>query len=251
MTPYTRTAFAHLLPTLGLLCLASLAHASDLFSKGKPTEMVVGAPLMADTTAGGYPIYPGTGNWRFFKSASETGGARGEATAVQLGWVAMFEMLEPPYNDFVAQEITMNLSSGGVNDYWTGKPCSGTHLVVVNKAQRQDDNCLTIDTKLGNMGSGESTMFVIRSTQSASNGRVLALAFTLPVHLLGLPADANGNWTPAGVESDPAKAAVLNRVTEWAKLLQDASRRALDFSKPQDAFASVPSYRSLMPSLAN
>ncbi|WP_342617562.1 hypothetical protein [Rhodoferax sp. GW822-FHT02A01] len=228
------------------LLLSSAVHATDIFASGKPVEMSVGAEVKPDFTVGGYSIYQGAGNWRLFKSESSTSSARGEATSVNLGWVSLFELVDPQTNAYVGMDMTVNLSSGGPNDYWTGNPCAGVHLAAVNKAQGQDDNCMTIDVKAGPTGSKGAENFIVRSTQSASSGRLFAIAIALPIRMLGLPDSSDANWTSAAVEADPAKAAVLNRVKEWAVQLQDASRKAIGFSKPQDAFAAVPSYRTLM-----
>jgi len=46
---------------------------------------------------------------------------------------------------------------------------------------------------------------------------------------------------------DAKKQEVLDRLTKWAELLQDASIQAFDFSKPQDVYAKIPLLGSLLP----
>ena len=125
MKARTPLRHAKILPALALLCFATTAPCADLFTKGTPVETSIGAALGTDTTAGGYAIYPGAGTWRFYKSAADASSARGEATAVQLGWISLFDLADARTTAYVGMDMTVNLTGGGVNDYWTGRPCAG------------------------------------------------------------------------------------------------------------------------------
>jgi hypothetical protein len=229
---------------MGALALPTLA--ADLFKGGKPEPFEKGAPLEPSSTFGGYPIYQGDGGWRISDVRSTMSDARGEADAVNMGTLVVTQN-EPNNAWFASMAVTINLSSGGLNAYWTGSPCGGNHLVAVNKGKGKNDNCLTVDVSSFQQGTRFVSYFKLLITQGESAGRRYVTQLSLNAELLGFRETAPGDWSVEAVQKAPNRKAFTDRLQQWAESLQDASERALAFSKPQDAFVQVPSYRSLMP----
>jgi hypothetical protein len=68
----------------------------------------------------------------------------------------------------------------------------------------------------------------------------------LNLELLGFTETREQDWSPEAIRTSPQRKGFVEQLQKWAEALQDASARAIDFSKPQDAFAKVPSLRTLM-----
>jgi hypothetical protein len=63
---------------------------------------------------------------------------------------------------------------------------------------------------------------------------------------LGVRGTYLADWQADAIQASAEKKAFVERLKKWAVSLQDASSRAVEFSKPADAFAAVPSYRTLV-----
>ncbi len=229
----------------GATSLSSFAN--DLFPDGNPIDFTKNAPLEAGSTLGGYSVYPGDSGWRYIRVASSMSNTFGESQSVKFGTAVLYQ-LEPDDRDYAVMSVQVNLTGAGPNVFFSGSPCSGTHAVAVNKGQRKDDNCLTIDVATTQVENGSTPFFDIHIVQSKSAGRIYVIDLRLTTGMFGFHNTSPADWSAQALEKSPARQDFLQRLASWAGRLQDASERALDFSQPKDAFDKVPSYRTLIPS---
>lgn len=231
-----------------LLALAlgvSPALSADLFPDGKAVSYTQGDVLGADTTSGGYPIYRGDGAWRIWEVNSAMSGARGNADAIKRG-AAVFLHIEPNGELFAVMSIVTNLTSTGQNQYLSGNPCGGSHLLSNNKGAGLEDNCMKVDPVSMKSSNGDLTLLSVTVIQSRSAGRSYFTEVQLNPELLGFRGTGVADWSADAVKASPEKSALVARIGTWAGVLQDASFRALEFNKPQEAFNNVPSFRTLI-----
>ena len=223
----------------------STAHifAADLFQDGKLRPINSGDLIVATDTIGGYPIFQDDGRWKFAsgKESASTGGV----SAIKMG-SALLDYYQGTYL-LARQSLFASLDVGGQNNFWTGSPCSIGHLVIRNKGQGQQDNCMTIDPKIVNLGAIPTLFLTIVLTNTGSSGRYYQMSLYVNADLLGVRSTGLGDWTKEELKAKPYKQEALSRLTAWAEPLQDASIRALDFSKPQDVYAKIPSLMTLLP----
>jgi hypothetical protein len=228
-----------------LLCASSAFGATDFFVDGKPVDYTPGSFLDPTITVGGYPVFSAGEPWKIFKVTSSSSGALGDAASINMGSIVLTQG-EPDGSAFATMFFTTNLSNSGTNQYWTGSPCGGTHLVAVNKGSGKDDNCMTIDASSYQSGEKFITYFSIRSTHGASGGRRIVLELRLNADMLGFRNTAPSNWTVETVSSNPVKKSFVEKMQKWAEMLQAATQLALSYSKPKDVYAGIPSYRKLL-----
>lgn len=155
---------------------------------------------------------------------------------------------------FARMGVTANLNQGGASRSWTGTPCSPGHWVTVNKNSGRDDHCMTIDPVSQKFGSKDVTFLYIKITNTAGSGRYYVIDLYLNPGLMGHTDTVVGHWTQAQLEQRPDRKEFAAQLTQWAEKLQDASMKAFDFSKPQDAFKDIASWRTLFavaPELVN
>jgi hypothetical protein len=228
-----------------LAFFASLtAHAGEFFPDGKPASLERDAFVDGLSTVGGYPIYAGHGSWQFVSSSVAMSGTFSDAESIKRGTLVVYEVA--PINQLSAvMVVTANLSTTGVNQYVTGSPCAGNHLIQRNKSQRQDDNCLTVNATAQQFGKPNATYFSVQIIQTQSAGRLYAISLHLSADVLGFSNTSPAEWNPIAIDRSPARKAFVEKLRVWAEQLQDAANQALDFKKPQDAFVQVPSYRTL------
>lgn len=229
---------------IALLSCSITAGASDLFSDHKPAEYAPGTPLDPEATIGGYPIYRGV-DWMLVKVSASESGALGGADAVHLGTVVLAQG-EPDGNEFGMMFITANLNAVAKNQYLTGSPCTGAHLVAVDKGGGIDDNCMTIDVESYSPDGKSITYFKVLSNHSASNGRMLVVGILLNAEMLGFLSSSPADWSKEIVNNSPAKKVFITRLRNWAELIQDASQQALGYAKPKGVYDSIPSYKTLL-----
>lgn len=222
--------------------LAFAVNAGDLFVDGKLREIPVKTKWTLQDTQGGYGMYPGEGKWEFFAGA--TVGTTGPDNVI-LGRTTWDQWDGSTL--FASMALTVNLNQGGTTSGWSGSPCSGTHLVTVNKPRGTEDHCMTLDTQILKVGSKDVTFLKIRITHSAGGGRYYQMDFSLNPYLLGHMDTVPVDWTPGQMESRPDRKAFVERMGKWGETLLDASYNAFGYSKPQDAFKGIASYRTLMP----
>ena len=234
---------------LGIFLAFTLATSSvlaaDLFKDGKPVPMKKGSEIVASTTISGYPMYSDTGTWRLLKIETSVADTLGNAEPLHHGEVTMLQV-DATGAIAGSMAVLVNLTSTGDNLYMGGSPCVGAHIVSVNKGAGLYDNCLTIDANTFGASKSEGTHFAIRITQSRSSGRLYILDLRLRAGVLGFPGTYVADWQANAILASAEKTAFVERLKKWAMLLQDASNRAVEFSKPADAFAVVPSYRTLV-----
>jgi len=78
-------------------------------------------------------------------------------------------------------------------------------------------------------------------------GRYYQLVLDVNADLLGIRKSGLGDWSAEELKANPYRQVALDRLTSWAELVQDASIKAFDFSKPQDVYAKIPSLMTLLP----
>lgn len=229
-----------------LFLLGTTVYSSDLFTDGKPADYVKDSALDPNSTAGGYAIYKGDGGWKVGSVTSTLSGTLGNAEASNLGTVSIYQS-EPNGDWFASLRFTVALSNISGNTYILGSPCSGTHIVAINKSEGRNDNCLTIDAVSFQSGTKNTTLFEVLITQTRTGGRRYVSALRLNAELLGFRETAPNDWNLEDtLRASPSRKVFIEKLKQWAALLQDASDKALDFSKPQNAFENVPSYRTLL-----
>jgi hypothetical protein len=221
--------------------VSSAALAEDLFVDGKPGGLKIGREIAPQTTMGGYPIYNDAEGWRLMDISNAMSGAFNGAEPVNHGKVMMWQV-DADGTTTAQMTVVANLATVGANQYMTGEPCGGAHLLTLKKSTFRDDDCLIVDVA----GRGAFTYFAVRVTQTRSAGRVYFIYLSLAASVLGFPGTTVGDWTAEAIKADTNKVALLEKMTVWAKLLQEGSEKAIAFSKPADAFSAVPSYRTLI-----
>lgn len=232
---------------VGCAVFATSTLAVELFPNNKADQITPNNMLPSGSTMGGYAIYEGDESWRLMQLSTQETGTLGDAVAVTLGsaWLNQYSQLG---SWAASMYVTTNLTGAGLNQFMTGNPCSGSHLIRVEKSLRQDDNCLTVDAQRSN-GTPQSTMLLLRISHAKSAGRIYHIALFISLEQLGFLGTSLSDWTPAAVQANPERAAFVQRLQKWGESLQAASERALDFKKPQDAFAGIPAIRTLAPPL--
>lgn len=214
--------------------------AADLFEDGKLRPIKSGDLIQATDTIGGYPIYQDDGRWKFV-SGKESSSSSG----IKMGSV----LLDYAPNNYLLarQSLFASVDAGGSNNSWGGSPCSADHLIIRNKGRGKQDNCLTIDPKIVNLGTTPTVFLTIVLTNAGSNGRYYQLSLYVNADLLGVRNTSVGDWTKEELDSKPYKKLSMDKLTAWAEQIQDASIKAFDFSKPQDVYANIPSLMTLLP----
>jgi hypothetical protein len=227
--------------TVALALIAGAANAGDFFQDGKPREIPFNTPLTESDTAGGYTLYPGEGKWLLEKAGTASTSGPG---SIVLGTVTARQ--DEAGVLFARLYTVVNLNQGEGSS-WSGSPCGPGHLVTKNKGQGRYDNCMTIDPYATTVGDKVVATLAIRITNTAGSGRYYTTNVYLNPALLGFRDTGVGDWSEEVIKSQPNKAAFIARLTTWAEKLQDASIKAFAFSKPQDTYKDVPSWRTLMP----
>ena len=222
--------------------VASTAHiyAADLFQDGKLRQISAGEQILASDTIGGYPIFQDDGRWKFVsgKESTSSGG-------IKMGSV-LLDFAQGSYL-LARQSLFVGLDAGGSNSSWSGSPCSPDHLVIRNKGQGRQDNCMTIDPKIINIGTTPTLFLTVVLTNAGSSGRYYQMSLYVNAELLGVRNTGLGNWTKDELKVKPHLQEALDRLTALAEPLQDGSIRAIDFSRPQDVYAKIPSLMTLLP----
>lgn len=89
--------------------------------------------------------------------------------------------------------------------------------------------------------------FWIRITQNRSAGRSYHMDLRLNAGALGFGNTVPEDWSADAVAAVPSRKMFVDNLQQWAVLLQNGALRALEFSKPADAFSKVPPLSSLLP----
>lgn len=221
------------------------ALAKDLFEDGKPINFTRGYPFEVGTTVGGYPIYKGDGRWVLWEVTDRTVSAANATSQTRLGQVRLDQV--EANGEWVATQFviatTKPLERGS---YVLGEPCGGAHMLAVNRARGRDDNCLTIDAKSYPYRGNPTTLFDVLITQTRSGDRRYLMELQINADVLGFRDTAPANWNATeALQASPDRKALVERLKKWASQLQIATETILDYSKPQNVFDGIPSFRSL------
>ncbi len=222
-------------------CALSVAncYCAELFENGTLRPITLFDPIPANDTIGGYPIFQGDGKWTFSRGKDYTSTRGTKLASIQM---AQFE-----YGVLFATQIVEANTNTGDGASWNGSPCAPGHLVMKDKGRGREDHCLTIDPIAHTVGAGSVTMLSLKLTNTASASRLYNITLLLNPELLGVKGTGVGDWTPESLKAQPYKQAFMEKLTAWAEKLLDASIKALDYSKPQDVFSQIPSFRTLVP----
>jgi len=225
--------------------LIQSSNATELIKDGKAVELEKGALISPSVTFSGYPIYGGDGGWKFVRSSAGQSNSTGGADSV--GLVSLdLEQVEPDGSWFAIMLTRVNSSNSATNGYWTGAPCKGDFTYAIDKGAGRDDNCQTLKAVGYKAGTSDKVFLSLMFTHGASGGRRLTMELRLNPELLGFRLTNPSSWSAEAVAQNPAKKKFIERLKDFGSKLQAANQVALGFSKPKDAYAGVPSYRTLL-----
>ena len=216
--------------------------ASDLFPEGNLRDIKAGDFVLQTDTVGGYPIIQNDGNWEFVSGNAYL--SSGGSDPVKMGYVQL-NYYAGGYL-LARQNISVNTGAGN-NLSWGGSPCSPGHLFIRNKGRGRQDNCMTIDAQSVTSGTSFTTFLSVVLTNSGGSGRYYRIIFSINADVLGIRGTGVGDWTEDELKAKPYKKEATDRLAAWAEKVQDGSIKAFDFSKPQDVYAEVPSFMTLLP----
>jgi hypothetical protein len=224
--------------------LASLpALAEDLFDGKAPKDIARFVSVPAGSTVGGYPLYPGDDQWHYVSAEA----SRPNNVGVVFGSA---HLIHPDGGNYFAEMIvTVNLNQGGAV-YYTSDPCSGEHLFKFSRAgamggEGSSDDCLTVNPQVVTISGKAITTLTIRIRNTQSAGRMYDMQLLLNAAGLGAGETTAADWSKDALARHADRSKLLDKVTAWARKLQDAVKLAIAFSKPRDAFKNVPSFREL------
>ena len=152
-------------------------------------------------------------------------------------------------------DVTVNLTQANV--YLTNNVCAvGEHLARVDEGrvgsgQASWDDCMTLEPYVATVRDKPITTLRATITNSQSGGRRYRLRLLINPEFLGFPGTSSGDWSGDALTRNPERARFVERVTTYAKQIQDAVREAIAYSKPKDAFKNVPSFMDLGFSVAS
>jgi hypothetical protein len=221
-------------------CMLISAQAKELFEGEKEPVLIAGQYINSDSTIGGYQIYQGGQRWTYHSGTLSWSGGR--ADSIPLGELMMSTWA--PDGMIAVQSLDANLRINN-GAYWSGEPCSGTHLARRNLNRGRDDNCMVVDALEVPIANQPKTFLRMRTVQSASSGRYYAASLMINADYLGADNVPSSEWTAETVQTDPKKASAFKKFYTWAERYQDAAAQQMDFRKPADTFVAVPDLRVL------
>lgn len=246
------------------LFLSQIASAADVFDGSKPRLFQLADQLETDATIGGYPIWQGEKKWRLFDISVYS--SSGSAVSVPMGTVSLFQTEEKKF--IASMRVTANLAQGNATD-WTDEPCKRDDLLFKASVGRafSNVNCMTINHITpypGNLVGRDTELFALFKEQGVSlpptviriiftrytnNLRRLVVVLTINPELAGFPRDSETEWSHSSWHksqffSDPEKKRFVEALSVWASQFQKQMNAA--FEKKSDAFAGVPSWRSVI-----
>lgn len=227
-----------LLILITFLFIANSAHSEDLFDNNLARDYKSTSTIKADSTIGGYPIFQGGRVWRVLS---------GKTTSNNINLkLANIQLISPIANEYFA-EIHLMVNLENHSSYYTSDVCNGSHLYKLNKGGGQYDNCLTINPYMARIRGNNVNTLRINVRNSQQGARIYDLNLLLSLSQLGFPRTEIQDWTENVVSQDIEKKKLLGKVTDWAKKLQDGVNKAIEYSKPLNAFSEVPPINSLIP----
>lgn len=244
--------------------LSQAAAAADVFDGAQPRPFKLADQLELDATIGGYPIWQGEKKWRLFDIVRRS--SSGGASPVPLGDVRLFQT---EGKKFVAvMTVSANLATGSASD-WNDEPCKRDDLLFKASlgGKFSNVNCVTLNhitNYPGNPSGAGAELFSLMKEQGvetpptvlqftftrySSNLRRLSVVLNINPELAGFaradePQWGRSPWHRSQAFNDPKKKQLLGDLGEWA--VQFAKQMDMAFEKKSDAFASVPSWRSVI-----
>lgn len=220
---------------VAMICQPALSE--DLFEDNIARDFKSVSLLSSDSTINGYPIYQGGRTWRVLSGKSTLNNANW-----RLGHISLLSSIDQDY----FAEMYLMVSMGEHNGHYTADVCNGSHLVKINKGGGVHDNCLVINPYSATVRGKSITTLQIKIRNSQTSARLYDLNLLLNVTHLGFPDTSTFDWTTDAVSQDPGKKKLIEKITSWAKLLQDGVNKAIDYRKPKDAFDNVPPISELL-----
>ncbi len=226
--------------TISLIAAALIwqpAFSEDLFDDNSSHDFKSVSFLSNDSTIGGYPIYQGGRTWKV---------RSGKSTLNNVNWRLAHVNLTSSINDDYFAEMYLMVNIDERRGSYTANPCSGSHLVAVNKGGGVNDNCLTIDPYSATVGGKSITTLQIKIRNSQTSARLYDFNLLLNVTHLGFPDTSTYDWAEDSIKRDSSKTKLIEKIISWAKRLQDGVDKAIDYKKPKNAFDGVPPINDLL-----
>lgn len=245
--------------------LSQTAVAMDVFDSAQPRSFKLADQLETDATIGGYRIWQGEKKWRLYDIVRRD--SQGAASPVPMGDVRLFQT--EGKNFVAAMTVSANLATGSASD-WNDEPCKRDDLLFKASlgGKFSNVNCVTLNhitTYIGNPSGRSAELFNLMKEQGveipptvlqlaftryASNLRWLSVTLSINPELAGFDRAGEAQWGRSPWHSsqafnDPKKKKFVEDLKIWA--LQFAKQMDTAFEKKGDAFASVPSWRSVIP----
>ncbi len=242
---------------------SQIASAADVFVKEEPRPFNLGDPLEVDATIGGYPIWAGEKKWRLVKVDKHD--SKG-IDSVSLGEVSLFQTEDKKF--VAAMQVSANLSENRFGSDWTDEPCKRDDMLFKESigGKFTNVNCVTINHVVGffNNPSKEyaaayallkeqgidipPTVLLVTFTRYTEGGRRFVTALSINPELAGFTRDQETHWGRSPWHksqsfNDPKKKQFIDALGVWA--LKFARQMDDAFKKKSDAFASIPSWRSV------
>lgn len=239
------------------------AIAADLFDGTKPRDFKLADPLELGATIGGYPIWNGEGKWRLFDLVRRD--STGSGPTIPIGDASLFQTEN---KKFVAvMKVSATLAEG--NTRWLGEPCKRDDMLYKANIGKTmwEDNCVTINhiSAYGNNPGGKDaelyalfveqgispppTIIRIQFTRNGTHGNFLNITLSVNPEVMGFARETEvawgrNPWNKTMSFKDPAKKQFVDALGVWA--LQFAKQMDAALDKKSDAFASTPSWRSVL-----
>lgn len=222
------------------LLIGSSVYSEDLFDNNLSRDYKPTTTILSDSTIGGYPIFQGGRVWRVVTGKTTTNNLNNK--------LANIHLISPIANDYFA-ELTLMVNLEQANMYFTSDFCSASAspLFKLNKGGGANDNCLTINPYMVKINGNDINTLHIKVRNSQSGGRIYDLNLLLNLSHLGYPKTDISDWTEYALSQNNEKKQLIEKVTAWAKKLQDGVNKAIEYRKPQDAFSDVPPIAELIP----
>lgn len=227
--------------TSSLFVLLALSHfsvnAEDLFNNDFERSFQTSLTISDSVTVGGYPIYTGGRNWKILRGKAEKNNTN--------SYIGYANLISPMNGIFFIQfNYTVNLENS--TGYYTSEPCKGTHLYSNNLGGGWEDNCMTINVVEDYIAGNPIAALKVNVRVSKSGSRLYDMMIFINLKNLGFSKTYAAEWTSETLRTSNQKKLVIEKVSAWAKKLQAGANKAIDFSKPKDAFADVPPIDDLL-----
>ena len=226
------------------LFFAEAAQAEDFFLDGKAREIKIDSRIAPDTTIGGYALFHADNNWQMQSMVVDGPTSMG----VRYGTVQLYRPLDRKY--FADLIVTTNLDQSSRSFFLLNDYCSGPHLVKVDKVmsgggEGTRDNCMTIDPLVLTVGSRQVNVISINIRNAQAGSRLYHMRLRIDPTALGVTQALPANLNDRAYTENPALRVFVDRLAAWARQLQDATNIAIQYSKPANAFAAIPSWWDL------